>query len=313
MGTSEGPATPAEELARCDGSDEVAVAVNENQRVGKASAPPPGSIELFEKFHAQSRGLAGALGDLLKELPPTESLDHEKATVQVLLQRAVGWIHTLSKTDRVFDYQAHSSAARAMLELAVDVALITHEPKLQERMAAYEESALLKAAMKYRDFVLKAKPTEVQQITLDFIPLQGARIRALRLQHWPEFNGNHPKTWFGPAFPQVAVEADRRVGSQFEQHYAENYDRLCWGTHGSTLMLVRKNPEMLVSVSTHALTLSLRLAMDLTARAMEFFGYDAESVGDKLASRMFAAEAEHHAETLNAIAYKAEQADPHAI
>jgi len=277
----------------------LAVTVNRNDSVYESS-----SFARFEDVHARCRALGEGLTDLLHELPPTETLSVEHATVQVLMQRAVGWMHSLGKLERVFDYQAHSSGCRALLEVAVDVALITHEPALHERMRAFEESGLLKAAVKYKRFVDKVGLANPDEAQLRYLAANERRVTVLRQKFWN--SGGHPRTWLGPAFPDVAAEADRRAGTKYEQFYYEHYDRLCWATHGSTLMMLRTNPNMLADVSGMALVGSLQLTMGLVERALRFLGYDSVEAADKLAARQLAASRKQQADRLTAIANRAE-------
>jgi hypothetical protein len=124
-----------------------------------------------------------------------------------------------------------------MLELAVDVALVASEPDLATRMWAFEESAKLKSCNRYRAFALKTNMANPNQVKMTFASRNEAAVKALRRQHWG--TENHPPTWFGKPFEQVVAEADRRVGSDYEATYAKRYDELCWGTHGSTLAMIR--------------------------------------------------------------------------
>src|ERR1700690_463548 len=102
-------------------------------------------------------------------------------------------MQSLARLSRATDFQAHSAGCRAMLEIAVDVALVVSEPSLVERMQAWEQSAKLKACNRYRSYALKAKIANPSQTKLGFIDRNEQRILGLRKKHWG--TGNHPPTW----------------------------------------------------------------------------------------------------------------------
>lgn len=61
----------------------------------------------------------------MRLLPQRASLTEAQRKVHALVERAAVWMQSMSKFDRWTDEEAHSSGCRAMLELAVDVALVT--------------------------------------------------------------------------------------------------------------------------------------------------------------------------------------------
>jgi hypothetical protein len=182
-----------------------------------------------------------------------------------------------------------------LLELAVDVTLVATEPGLAERMWAWEESAKLKSCRRYVAYASKAKIANPNPTKLGFPGRNEAAVKALRLKHWG--SDKHPPTWFGKPFEQVVAEADRRAlaspstseaWSSYEETYAKNYDELCWGTHGSSLAMIRQAmPEdYLAAIATHALGESSRLGLELTARAATFLGLDGKEVFAELFANM---------------------------
>ena len=183
---------------------------------------------------------------------------------------------------------------RAMLELAVDVALITSEPTLATRMWAFEESAKLKSCNRYRAFAIRTSMTNPNATKMTFGSRNEAAAKALRRQHWG--TENHPQTWFGKPFEQMAAEADRRVGSDYEAVYTSRYDELCWGTHGSTLALIRPEglpSDVIPAIACAAVGEASRLALELTERAASFLGLDGEAICNELFAKMQAARERH--------------------
>jgi hypothetical protein len=177
-----------------------------------------------------------------------------------------------------------------MLELAVDVALITSEPALATRMWAFEESAKLKSCNRYRAFAIKTNLANPNETKMTFGFRNEHAAKALRRQHWG--SEKHPQTWFGTSFDQMAAEADRRVGSDYEAFYANRYDELCWGTHGSTLALIRPEglpPDVIPAIACAAVGEASRLALEVTERAAAFLGLDGDVVCEELFAKMQAA------------------------
>jgi hypothetical protein len=210
--------------------------------------------------------------------------------VHALVERAAVWMQSMARLDRWTDYQAHSSGCRAMLELAVDVALITSEPALATRMWAFEESAKLKSCNRYRAFAIKTNLANPNETKMTFGFRNEHAAKALRRQHWG--SEKHPQTWFGTSFDQMAAEADRRVGSDYEAFYANRYDELCWGTHGSTLALIRPEglpPDVIPAIACAAVGEASRLALEVTERAAAFLGLDGDVVCEELFAKMQAA------------------------
>ena len=90
----------------------------------------------------------------------------------------------------------------------------------------------------------------------------------------------------------MAAEADRRVGSDYETVYATRYDELCWGTHGSTLALIRPEglpPHVIPAIACAAVGEASRLALELVERAATFLELDGDVVCEELFAKMQAA------------------------
>jgi len=253
------------------------------------------TLRLFCEAHAFCVALSEEIPGVLGRVPSHAALTEAQKTVHMLVERAAVWMQSLAMLPRATDYQAHASACRAMLEIAVDVALVTSEPALVERMWAWEESAKLKSCKRYSAYALKAQTPNPDQRKLSFIAKNEQTVKDLRKKHWG--SEGHPRTWFGKPFEQVTAEADQRANasrlpghaaSNYEETYAKNYDELCWGTHGSSLSMIRQiaTPDFLTAVSARALGESSRLALDLTERAATFLGLDGEAICNELFTKM---------------------------
>jgi hypothetical protein len=252
------------------------------------------TAELVETLRllGEATAFCSVLGDeiprvLTRLVPQRPTLTEPQKTVHLLVERAAVWMQSMSRLDRWTDYQAQSSGCRAMLELAVDVALVTSEPPLATRMWAFEESAKLKSCNRYRAFALRTNMAKPNDTKMTWGSRNETAVKTLRQQHWG--TQNHPQTWFGKPFEQMAAEADRRVGSDYEAVYASRYDELCWGTHGSTLAIVRPAglpPDVIPAFACAVVGESSRLALDLTRRAATFLGMDGEAVCDELFAKM---------------------------
>ena len=270
-----------------------------------------GTAELFETLLllGEANAFCSVLGEeipkvLLGLVPQRPTFTEPQKTVHLLVERAAVWMKSMSKLDGWTDYQAHSAGCRAMLELAVDVALVASEPELATRMWAFEESAKLKSCNRYRAFALKTNKANPDPTKMTFGSRNEAAVKALRRQHWG--TEDHPRTWFGKAFEQMAREADRRVGSDYEATYASRYDELCWGTHGSTIAMIRPAglpAHFIPAIACAAVGESSRLALDLTERGAAFLGLDGGAACRDLFAKMQAAREHYratHSSTLGA-------------
>ena len=230
--------------------------------------------------------------------------------MHVLAERAAIWLTSLSRLDRPTDYQAHSAACRALLELVVDVVLVASEPPPCERMWAWEESAKLKIMP-----ALQGVRAEGEGEGAEYSEARLPRTKRADRPEPPKAalgNGQAPPTWFGKPFEQVTAEADRRanasrkvghVETDYEATYAKNYDELCWGTHGSSLAMIRSTPppEFLAALAMRALGESSRFALDLTERAADFLGLDGDAIGLEVFDKMKGVQDRYRAHLLSEI------------
>jgi hypothetical protein len=193
--------------------------------------------EIHERFSALHSLNLGSVKPALEPLPKQRDLD---GTVFGLHLRSLGWGFSISRLADVFDFQAHSAGCRSLCEIVVDLALLTRDAEQVEKMLAWERLTTFRSANK----MLKSPGGDalVKQAAAEFANANDAAVAAARAQHWP--NGSNPMRWTGRPLSEDCARADAvaptlRLGEFMREHY----DRLCWATHGSSLMLVRSIPE----------------------------------------------------------------------
>jgi hypothetical protein len=170
---------------------------------------------------------------------PTEG----DVTIKGAFLRVLAWMHSLSRLDDDGDFQAVTSGSRALFEIAVDLALLVHDPKHQvEMLVVWEQSAKLKQAERVRRYYAGRELPDDHTPALDFASREGARIVALRERLWPQFKGKHPDRWTGKSLELDAERADHWGDFEFRKFYNDRFAQLCWSTHGSGLAGVRLVP-----------------------------------------------------------------------
>jgi hypothetical protein len=180
--------------------------------------------------------------------------------------RLLAWMRTLWKLNEPADFQAASGATRALLEIAIDVALMHFEESSPPaKLLAWEESAKLKATVKIRDYFAQQglePPTDKYAHEMAFLARHSKRIEELRATHWPvrqkaqgcakrgdesapaaapedapqeeeSARGRHPRDrWTGRNLEADAAKAtDLFPDGKFAEFYATRYQQLCWNTH----------------------------------------------------------------------------------
>jgi len=173
--------------------------------------------------------------------------------------RALAWILSLNRLNDVRDFQALEAATRSLLEIAIDMLLVTHDRTeiAAERLHAWGESAKLKQAeaivnyYRRRGVPVPRAQGEVEQ----FVRVHRERIHALRRSHWPQRSSTpdtsaqaprHPDRWTGQDLLSDAREADALEGRNLvsllgiglEEFYETEFRRICWSVHGSALASV---------------------------------------------------------------------------
>lgn len=166
---------------------------------------------------------------------------HRYLVLRGYLSRALGWLHTLSKVDDRFEFQAIASAMRGLLEGAIDCLWVHRDPKIDGTVLAiaeWEDSA----SVKWGDLILEyykrfpPLPPEFQRIAAWSTSREVATIKAKRLARWP---GGHPQRWTGMNLPSLARDLDAKPACKdcqlvkLEELYVEQGYSLNLLVHGS--------------------------------------------------------------------------------
>jgi hypothetical protein len=159
---------------------------------------------------------------------------------QAYLLRVHCWLHSLRKLNHPSDFQAVSAGARALFEIAVDLALLRFDPECPpQKLLDWEQSAKLKAAgerLAVAQDGLRLPEGQDEEIYRDYVRDNEAAVRALRQRwNWKK----HPNRWTGRNLRDDAERCDELARSQHGVHYRVRHAELCWSTHGSGFASVR--------------------------------------------------------------------------
>ena len=167
--------------------------------------------------------------------------------------RSLCWMETLTRLDRVQDFQAVSTAARSLLEACVDVVLIDHDAtgQLTAKMADWVTSAKFLMSKELVKFYKERK----QCVPDQYEPLKcyyegnKASVLALRAKHWGSI---HPQRWTNCALLSDCRSADSlepiRVPAELGMPLAEFHEteirRFNWYVHGSGAAMLEALPHL---------------------------------------------------------------------
>lgn len=204
-------------------------------------------------------------------------------TVFGLFLRALGWAYSLKRLDDVFDFQAHSAGCRSLFEVAIDLVLLTRGVEPVEKLLAWERVATYRSA----EFRARADGGDaaVTQEAAGHVQRNAAAVEADRARFWPQKNG-YPQRWTGrPLFPDAQRAHAREPSIGLGALARDHYDRLCWGTHGSGLVLIRTVTEDLFpGISILAIYESTNLLRHVVRLVLEHFKLYGPNWEDRLAS-----------------------------
>lgn len=250
-----------------------------------ATAKGRSSIDI--KFRVRACGkLAGYIFHAVVPLlavPPNSLPTTREATVLGLIHRCTLWLHSLTRLDEAGDFQAHSGAARALHELAVDMTLIARgRADVADRIVVWEESAKLKSAEGNLRLPLRRgahvgveerrTQKETRAMMRYWVRANRPRIVQERMKYWPQYKGKHPPRWTGGGLPEAARDADQLFNrARFMRSDVEHSARLNWAVHGSTLAGTRGGVD-LAEVSQLCLELALRWTVVAVRMAIEARG-----------------------------------------
>jgi hypothetical protein len=166
--------------------------------------------------------------------------------------RSLCWMETLSRLDRVQDFQAVSVGTRFLLEGCVDLVLINHDEygNLTAKMSDWVSSAKFKMSQELVKFY-KARNESVpeQHEPLKFFyEANKSSISSLRSKHW---SGKHPQRWTNRPLLSDCQAADllepirvrAELGMSLVAFHETEIHRLNWLVHGSGIAILKNAPE----------------------------------------------------------------------
>ncbi len=171
----------------------------------------------------------------------------EHGTVHGAFLRAHAWLGTFEKLNQPSDFQAVIAGTRAVFEITVDLALLHYDRANLPvaKMVAWERSAKLKAAERTRRCYENRQLPEHLHERVAFIDRESTRIQEERARVWPGRSPtSHPDRWTARPLEADAMAADGFGPFGFRDFYDDRFAQLCWGTHGSSIAIVRNiSPE----------------------------------------------------------------------
>lgn len=203
--------------------------------------------------------------------------------------RAMAWMSTITTLNKREYFQAIVSGNRALLEMFVDMCLLSYDKTDYSvlKMKWWEKSAKYKAAeslVKYYQNIGETVPDEYQA-ERDFVIMNKKEIETKRLELWPnkENKPRHPQNrWTGnPNLFEDIKEVDEifgalikdELGKSLIEFYRTEYNRMNWMVHGSALTGIRD----FSTESFHGLcALAYKNCSDLAMLCIKiiFFDYD---------------------------------------
>jgi hypothetical protein len=204
--------------------------------------------------------------------------DRADETVYGAALRVQAWLATLGRLNDPSHFQAALAATRSLFEIAIDCALLHHDPvgHSSAMIVAWEKSALLAAAEKTKAFYARfGRPVAKEhEERIAFVQRESLRIKALRRKTWPNRQKpeTHPQRWTGRQLSEDAKRATELGGYEFDAFYALRYSEWCWGTHGSALAGVRPvSAEQFPGIAAFALHESARFALLVARLVLRYF------------------------------------------
>ncbi len=198
----------------------------------------------------------------------------DTVTVIGLFTRALAWTRTLRILRSPEHVQAATAGARALFEICVDLALLHHERTSfpVAMMELWEDSAKLDTAEKVATFYGNNAPSPLQEARLAF--RQSAEIVIARRKALWGIREHPRQRWTKRSLRDDARAADQREPKlALERYYVERFAELCWNTHGSGLVGIRRlESEELSATLTQVLDDSSRLSVHIGRLTLEYLG-----------------------------------------
>jgi hypothetical protein len=204
---------------------------------------------------------------------------HLHRTVVGLHLRALGWAHSIQRLDDVFDFQGHSAGCRALFEIAVDLVLLTRAAEPVEKLLEWERLAKFRSAE--RAVAATTGDAGVKEQAQRYIDGNRQAVNTAQTKYWPD--RRNPLRWTGSSLFKDAIRADSIVPLRLGELARDHYDRLCWGTHGSSLVLIRDiSEDLFPGYSILAVHESVNLLAHVIRLVLEHFGLYGENWNAKV-------------------------------
>ncbi|HEY1695812.1 MAG TPA: hypothetical protein VGG39_26775 [Polyangiaceae bacterium] len=262
-------------------------------------------VEQHALFHRTCASLAKLM---LEEAQPrieaAPMSGHLDRSVYGLHTRAAAWAHSVQRLPLVFDIQAHAAACRSLLEIVIDLVLLTQGAEPVEMLLEWERLCKFREAE-----AAAAGQTAAALAARQFVAANEQNVAAAFTTYWPKKNGKgDPQRWTARPIREDAKRADLKLPRlRLHAFAASEYRRLCWSTHGSGLVLERAMPEHewpgLSGLALHGVASMLEHTMQL---ALQHFGLFDETWAQRISVARSGGRVEAAVEALEAIARRAE-------
>jgi hypothetical protein len=224
-----------------------------------------------EDIAARMHCITQALRDLMMALGRADmkvdrsTLSPRSIAMMAAFARATTWMRVLAKLPEASDGQAIHAASRALLEIAVDLALL-HMPDGDshvEHLRVWEQCQLLKAAHKHQDFLDRMRKREdfaqrfgtSERTSATFRATMTSQAEEIERQRVSAFPGRPraPDRWTNRSLlddcrfvDEHACKCCQQRDMTFEQVYSEYNSFDNWGTHGSGTLFVQGLDEDMI-------------------------------------------------------------------
>jgi hypothetical protein len=216
---------------------------------------------LVKVLHTEARPII----DAVPQRTPRDRLVHG------LMTRALGWGLSLQKLDEVYDFQAQSVGCRTLLEIAIDLVLLTSMTEPVEKVTVWEDLGLLSDAR--ATIADKGADPGLVAVAQALVNDKEQSLLVALSRLWPT-RKKKPLRWTGRQhLADDARAADGACALGLTRMLGQNYARLCSATHGSGDVLSRRlRPEEFPGVSIAALHVSFELLADVMRVVLAYFG-----------------------------------------
>ena len=218
------------------------------------------TLNAYKEYHPYIEGILPAPGRMMRDRVITKNL----------WPRAFGWVSSLQKLNGTIDYQAIAAGCRSLIEILVDVVLLTEADgdEAAGQMFIFADSEKFKmcqSATKYFKDRGEAVPDEYSEQE-GFIARNFDRVMMARKERW---GGKHPMRWTGRDLSQDVEAIDKRHSAIFIEElempltklYRTEYRRICWHIHSGLASTWEMPAETFSTIAGFSLKWSAELAM----------------------------------------------------